>query len=122
MADLSEHNLLKKSVGLIRDENWFKWRILNCPYKKDIYIFNFKGNFIVVHMKLKNNLKILSIVYSSQPITSSIIKLFSKFSKKKVLITCLTYQMKKKYLIFFFHGKESLILLAIQKIDLTRMF
>jgi len=82
MADLSEHNLLKKSVGLIRDENWFKWRILNCPYKKDIYIFNFKGNFIVIHMKLKNNLKILSIVYSSQPITSSIIKLFSKFSKK----------------------------------------
>jgi hypothetical protein len=82
MADLSEHNLLKKSVGLIRDENWFKWRLLNCPYKKDIYIFNFKGNFIIVHMKLKNNIKILSIVYSSQPITSSIIKLFSKFSKK----------------------------------------
>ena len=101
MADLSEHNLLKKSVGLIRDENWFKWRILNCPYKKDIYIFNFKGNFIVVHMKLKNNLKILSIVYSSQPITSSIIKLFSKFSKKKG-IDYLSYISNEKKIFDFF--------------------
>ena len=101
MADLSEHNLLKKSVGLIRDENWFKWRILNCPYKKDIYIFNFKGNFIVIHMKLKNNLKILSIVYSSQPITSSIIKLFSKFSKKKG-IDYLSYISNEKKIFDFF--------------------
>ena len=101
MADLSEHNLLKKSVGLIRDENWFKWRILNCPYKKDIYIFNFKGNFIVVHMKLKNNLKILSIVYSSQPITSSIIKFFSKFSKKKG-IDYLSYISNEKKIFDFF--------------------
>jgi len=101
MADLSEHNLLKKSVGLIRDENWFKWRILNCPYKKDIYIFNFKGNFIVVHMKLKNNLKILSIVYSSQPITLSIIKLFSKFSKKKG-IDYLSYISNEKKIFDFF--------------------
>ena len=101
MADLSEHNLLKKSVGLIRDENWFKWRILNCPYKKDIYIFNFKGNFIVVHMKLKNSLKILSIVYSSQPITSSIIKLFSKFSKKKG-IDYLSYISNEKKIFDFF--------------------
>ena len=101
MADLSEHNLLKKSVGLIRDENWFKWRILNCPYKKDIYIFNFKGNFIVVHMKLKNNLKILSIVYSSQPITLSIIKLFSKFSKKNN-IDYLSYVSNEKKVFDFF--------------------
>ena len=101
MADLSEHNLLKKSVGLIRDENWFKWRILNCPYKKDLYIFNFKGNFIVIHMKLKNNLKILSIVYSSQPITSSIIKFFSKFSKKKG-IDYLSYISNEKKIFDFF--------------------
>ena len=101
MADLSEHNLLKKSVGLIRDENWFKWRILNCPYKKDFYIFNFKGNFIVVHIKLKNSLKILNIVYSSQPITSSIIKLFSKFSKKKG-IDYLSYISNEKKIFDFF--------------------
>ena len=94
-------NLLKKSVGLIRDENWFKWRILNCPYKKDIYIFNFKGNFIVVHMKLKNNLKILSIVYSSQPITPSIIKLFSKFSKKN-RVDYLSYISNEKKIFDYF--------------------
>ena len=101
MADLSEHNLLKKSVGLIRDENWFKWRILNCPYKKDIYIFNFKGNFIIVHIKLKNNLKILSIVYSSQPVTSSITRLFSKFSKKNS-IGYLSYISNEKKIFDFF--------------------
>jgi hypothetical protein len=101
MADLSEHNLLKKSVGLIRDENWFKWRILDCPYKKDIYIFKFKENFIVTHIKLKNNLKILSILYSSQPITSSIIKLFSKFSKKNS-VDYLSYISNEKKIFDFF--------------------
>ena len=101
MADLSERNLIKKSVGIIRDENWFKWRILDCPYKNDIYIFNFKENFIVTHIKLKNNLKILSIVYSSQPITSSITSLFSKFSKKNC-IDYLSYISNEKKIFDFF--------------------
>ena len=101
LANLSEHNLFKKSVGLIRDENWFKWRILDCPYKKDIYIFNFNGNFIVTHIKLKNNLKILSIVYSSQPINSSISNLFLKFLKKNS-IDFLSYISKEKKIFDFF--------------------
>jgi len=52
-------------------------------------------------MKLKNNLKILSIVYSSQPITSSIIKFFSKFSKKKG-IDYLSYISNEKKIFDFF--------------------
>ena len=101
MADLSEHNLIKKSIGIIRDEKWFKWRILDCPYKKDIYIFNFKENFIVTRIKLKNDLKILSIIYSSQPINSSITRLFSKFSKENN-INYLSYISNEKKIFDFF--------------------
>lgn len=101
MADLSERNLIKKSIGIIRDEKWFKWRILDCPYKKDIYIFNFKENFIVTRIKLKNDLKILSIIYSSQPINSSITRLFSKFSKENN-IDYLSYISNEKKIFDFF--------------------
>ena len=79
MADLSEHNLIKKSIGIIRDEKWFKWRILDCPYKKDIYIFNFKENFIVTRMKLKNDLDIELMNKSCEKLMSY--KDFTSFSK-----------------------------------------
>jgi uridine kinase len=52
-------------------------------------------------MKLKNDLKILSIIYSSQPINSSITRLFSKFSKENN-INYLSYISNEKKIFDFF--------------------
>ena len=82
IIDSSEKILSKKSISLIRDENWFKWRIIDCPYKKNIYFFSFENNFLIANIKTKNNLKILNIIYSSNPINANIIKLFFSFAKK----------------------------------------
>ena len=34
IANESEKLLSQKSFGVVRDENWFKWRVLECPYKR----------------------------------------------------------------------------------------
>ena len=82
IIETSEKNLSKKSIGLIRDEDWFKWRIIDCPYKKNILFFSFESSFIIANVKIKNNLKILNIIYSTNPINNDITDLFLNFAKK----------------------------------------
>ena len=36
---------------------------MECPYKKDIYFFEYKNNFAIVHILLTNNIKKLNILY-----------------------------------------------------------
>ena len=81
IANESEQSLSQKSFGIVRDENWFKWRVLNCPYKKNIFIFSYKDVNIITEIKIKNNFKILNIIYISRPIKKNLVKLFSSFIK-----------------------------------------
>ena len=60
---------LKKSstnnefASIIRDEKWLNWRLVECPYKKDIYFFEYKNNFAIVHIFF-NYVKRLNILYT----------------------------------------------------------
>ena len=40
------------------------WRLIECPYKKDIYFFEYKNNFTIVHIFLNENIKKLNILYT----------------------------------------------------------
>ena len=100
IIDINEKNLLNKCIGIIRDENWFKWRINNCPYKRNIYIFSCGSIYLIAHIKIKNNLKILNIIYSSEPIDSNLIKKIYNFSKKNY-IDYLTYISNQNTLVDF---------------------
>ena len=48
---------------IIRDEKWLHWRLMECPYKRDIYFFEYKNNFAIVHIFFKN-VKRLNILYT----------------------------------------------------------
>ena len=37
--------------------------MIECPYKKDIYFFEYKNNFTIVHIFLIENIKKLNILY-----------------------------------------------------------
>ena len=63
---INHDNLSQKSIGIVRDESWFKWRISNCPYKKNIFIFSYENSYVITHIKKRDNLKILNIIYSSK--------------------------------------------------------
>ena len=52
------------SAEIIRDEEWLQWRLLECPYKKDIYFFEYKNNFAIVHIFVTENIKRLNILYT----------------------------------------------------------
>ena len=49
---------------IIRDEKWLHWRLIECPYKKDIYFFENKNNFAIVHIFVIENIKKLNILYT----------------------------------------------------------
>ena len=49
---------------IIRDEKWLHWRLIECPYKKDILFFEYKNNFAIVHIFLIENIKKLNILYT----------------------------------------------------------
>ena len=78
----SEQYLSQKLFGIVRDENWFKWRVLDCPYKKNIFIFSYKDISIITEIKIKRNYKILNIIYTSKPINNSLVNIFRRFIKR----------------------------------------
>ncbi len=53
-----------KFAEIIRDEKWLNWRLMECPYKKDIFFFEYKNNFSIVHIYSIKNIKRLNILYT----------------------------------------------------------
>jgi len=67
IQDSSKIKIIVKNnefAEIIRDEAWLHWRLMECPYKKDIYFFEYKNNFAVVHIFLIENIKRLNILYT----------------------------------------------------------
>ena len=54
----------KAPVSIIRDEKWLYWRLMECPYKKDLYFFEYKNNFSIVHIFENKGIKRLNILFS----------------------------------------------------------
>lgn len=119
IIDKDMSNISEKYIGVVRDYDWFQWRLIECPYKKNILIFKFKEIFLVAHLKEKNNFNSLNIIYSSEPINKEIINIFYKFSKKNN-IDYLAYISNKKRLTdflfpwqrnlnFAFHSKDKFV-------------
>jgi GNAT superfamily N-acetyltransferase len=54
----------KNYAQIIRDEEWLNWRLIECPYKKDIYFFENKNSFAIVHIFLNKNIKKLNVLYT----------------------------------------------------------
>ena len=104
---IEQKKLEKKIVGVVRDEDWFKWRVLDCPYKKNIFIFSYENNYFIANIRSKNNLKILNLIYSTSPISDEILKLFNPFVKKNK-IDYLSYLSREKGLNLGFPWKKKI--------------
>lgn len=104
---IEQKNLAKKKIGIVRDESWFIWRILECPYKKNIFIFSYKNNYFIVNVKIKNNLKILNLIYSSLTVEDELLKIFNPFVKKNK-IDYLNYISREKKMNFNMPWKKKI--------------
>ncbi len=49
---------------ILRDEDWLNWRLMECPFNRNIYFFEYKENFVIVHIIKTKNIKRLHILYS----------------------------------------------------------
>ncbi len=114
-----EKNLSKKNLGIVRDQQWFDWRINKCPYKKNIYIFSYNDLYLIVHIKIKNNLKILNLVYSTKDMNSKLVKLLLSFAKENK-IDYLSYISKKKFINFNFPWERKLNFAFYSEDDSTK--
>ena len=127
LANESEKLLSGKSLGIVRDENWFKWRVLDYPDKKNIFIFRYIDTNIIAEIKVKNNFKILNIIYVSKPIKINLSNLFSNFAKNnKIHFISFISEKKKLFNIntpwrrklnFAFFAEDSSIENVINKFD-----
>tara|TARA_B100000780_G_C21122273_1_gene454705 strand:- start:1009 stop:1962 length:954 start_codon:yes stop_codon:yes gene_type:complete len=105
-----------QNTGLLRDENWFRWRVLNCPYKKNITIFCYEGEFLIAHIFKKNKLKRMNIIFSTHKTSNKIFKLILLWSKKNhidylsyienKINTSSNFLSPKKNINFAFFSKE----------------
>ena len=65
LCKVEEWNLTNKNIfSIVRDEDWFKWRFIDCPYALEIFKFEFNNDLIVGHIFKINNEKRLNILYS----------------------------------------------------------
>ena len=50
-------------ANIERNYAWLNWRLMECPYKKDIFFFEYKNNFAIVHVFF-NYVKRLNVLYT----------------------------------------------------------
>ena len=61
---IKKHEKKNGFAEIIRDEKWLNWRLMECPYNKDIFFFEYKNNFAIVHIFLTENVKKLNILFT----------------------------------------------------------
>ena len=108
LIDISEKKIASQKTALVRDENWFKWRIIDCPYKKNIFILRYKEKYIVIHILKKNNLKRLNIIFTSEDINPELLGLLTIFSKKNDIDYLSFVEKKNKFIDGFLPGQRKL--------------
>ena len=52
-------------ASIIRDESWFRWRLIETPYRDDIYFFEDREEFIIGHIFNQDKIKRLNILYTN---------------------------------------------------------
>ena len=88
--------LEKDKATLVRDESWFRWRLIETPYKKDLLFFEKNNQFIIGHIFKYRNLKRLNILYTN-----------SLDSKKNIFETVIKWSIDNQ-IDFIWHVSSSL--------------
>ena len=62
--NIENNNNSPDKLFIDKDESWFNWRLLDCPYKKDLYFLNSDDLFALVHIYNYKNKKRLNILFA----------------------------------------------------------
>ena len=89
ISEIEFKNIKPNKLQIYRDELWFDWRFLQCPFYEDLICFEYKNHYVIAQLFLKPTKKI-NILYSST----------NELSKSKIfeLIKSWANQNKIKYI------------------------
>ncbi|MFL2889898.1 MAG: hypothetical protein ACJZ4O_03505 [Pelagibacteraceae bacterium] len=51
-------------LNIIHDEEWFNWRFIEFPFRKNLRFFEFDGNFLIAHSVRIDGVNRLNIIFS----------------------------------------------------------
>ena len=81
--DIRKYSSDEKLFKVNRDRQWLHWRLIECPYKKDIYFFKYNNNFAIAHIcsiKKFKRINILYTYYTDQPEEYKLFVLITKWA------------------------------------------
>ena len=73
-----------KKIRILRDENWFYWRIMESPFLLDYYFFKTEESLIIVHKFFHKKIKRLNIILTLSSNKKDQINLFRSIIKWSV--------------------------------------
>ena len=59
-------NEAQDSAYILRDEKWFEWKFLKCPFKSDILCFEYDSQYVLAFFDKSNKNKKLNILYTTE--------------------------------------------------------
>ena len=59
-----------------RNESWLHWRLKECPYRQNLYFFEYKNSFSIVHIYFIKKIKRLNVLFTYHTDSSEELKLY----------------------------------------------
>ena len=75
----------------MRDEKWFEWKFLKCPFKSDILCFEYDSQYVLAFFDKSNKNKKLNILYILQKKTYKKAKFLNSFKFGVVIIKLILF-------------------------------
>ena len=63
---IEESDIVSKGLKVIRDESWFEWRFLQCPFKENILCFQLDNQYIIAQLFKGKHKNRMHILYSTE--------------------------------------------------------
>jgi len=65
LVSLENKKNINEKTHVIRNEDWFEWRLIKCPYKANLHFFEYESDVLIANIFKKKNLKIMNLIYFS---------------------------------------------------------
>jgi len=66
ILQIEESNIVSEGLKVIRDESWFEWRFLQCPFKENILCFQLDNQYIIAQLFKGKHKNRMHILYSTE--------------------------------------------------------
>ena len=66
ILQIEESDIVSEGLKVIRDESWFEWRFLQCPFKENILCFQLDNQYIIAQLFKGKHKNRMHILYSTE--------------------------------------------------------